>query len=140
MEYPLVAYNLTYTDSTTWTPVITGVSGAGAGTYTTQAGFYTRIGNMVSLNAKIVWTAHTGTGDMTITGLPLACRNTSNYAPQALLNTISITLPASTISVVGTLAASATTVVLDAIKDNAANAPIQMSNAGTIYLTLNYLT
>ncbi len=135
-----MSYNLLYTDTTAWTPVITGVGSAGVGTYSVQAGFYTRIGNMVFLTATITWSAHTGTGNMTITGLPFACRNQANYKPEGVLNTISITLPATTIAVVGSLAANTSTVTLQAIEDNAVNSAIQMSNAGSVHLTLNYLT
>ena len=135
-----MSYNLPSTDTTAWTPVITGVGSAGTGTYSVQAGFYTRIGNMVFLTATITWSAHTGTGNMTITGLPFACRNQSGYNPLGVLNTISIILPATTIAIVGSLAANASTVTLQAIEDNAVNSAIQMSSAGTIQLTLNYLT
>lgn len=135
-----MAYNLPYVDSHSWTPVITGVGGAGVGTYTIQAGLYSRVGNRIFLDATIAWSAHTGTGNMTITGLPFVCRNTSNYIPQAVLNTISITLPATTIAVVGMLAANASTITLQSIQDGGTNSAIQMSAAGTIRLTLNYLT
>ncbi len=134
-----MSYNISYKDNVVWTPVITGVGAAGVGTYSVQAGFYTRIGNMVFLTATITWSAHTGTGDMTITGLPFACRNSSNYKPQGVLNTISITLPATTVEVVGMLAANVSVITLQSIQDAGVNSAIQMSNAGTLHLSLNYL-
>jgi hypothetical protein len=54
----------------TFTPVIVGTTSAGTGTYTVQNGFYTKIGNQVFIAITIRWTAHTGTGNMKITGLP----------------------------------------------------------------------
>ena len=57
----------------TFTPVITGGTSAGAGTYSLQQGTYTKIGNRVFIQISITWTAHTGTGDMLITGLPFTC-------------------------------------------------------------------
>lgn len=56
----------------TFTPVVIGLSTTGAGTYSTQTGTYTRIGNRVLFNIELVWSAHTGTGNMAIAGLPLA--------------------------------------------------------------------
>lgn len=54
----------------TWTPVVVGSAVAGAGTYTLQYGTYTKIGRLVLLSANLTWTAHTGTGTMSITGMP----------------------------------------------------------------------
>ena len=36
---------------------------------------------MVFIQGVIVWTAHTGTGNMLITGLPYTVSNTANYFP-----------------------------------------------------------
>jgi hypothetical protein len=54
----------------TWTPVIVGSSTAGTGTYSVQNGRYTKIGNRVYFGVYCIWSAHTGTGDMTMGGLP----------------------------------------------------------------------
>jgi hypothetical protein len=54
----------------TWTPVIIGSSTAGTGTYSVQNGRYTKIGNRVYFGVYCIWSAHTGTGDMTMGGLP----------------------------------------------------------------------
>lgn len=54
----------------TFVPVITGLSTAGAGTYTTQVGTYRKAGRSVLVEIQLAWTAHTGTGSMSITGLP----------------------------------------------------------------------
>ena len=54
----------------TWTPVAKGTTSAGTGTYTKQVGRYTKIGNLVTVSCNLVWSAHTGTGDFFISGLP----------------------------------------------------------------------
>ena len=54
----------------TWTPSIIGSTTAGTGTYTTQQGTYTKIGNIVKFQAEIVWTAHTGTGQVQVANYP----------------------------------------------------------------------
>jgi len=48
----------------TWTPTVIGGASAGTGTYTTQAGKYTIVGNTVFISVYLVWTGHTGTGTM----------------------------------------------------------------------------
>lgn len=55
-----------------FTPASAGHIEAGAGTYTSQVGYYTKIGDMVHVHATLGWTAHTGFGNMRITGLPFA--------------------------------------------------------------------
>ena len=54
----------------TFTPVVSGSTTAGAGTYTAVNGFYTKIGNTVYFQIDYILSAHTGTGDTLITGLP----------------------------------------------------------------------
>ena len=62
----------------TWTPVLSGLTTAGTGTYSTQEGKYTKIGNMVHFSLRLVWTAHTGTGAMLIS-LPFTAGSGSFY-------------------------------------------------------------
>jgi len=64
----------------TFTPTIVGTSTAGAATYAAngQAGRYTKIGNRVFFDLYLSWTAHTGTGDLQINGLPFTVQNTTN--------------------------------------------------------------
>lgn len=61
----------------TFTPVVAGGSTVGVGTYTTQVGKYTRIGNCVFFYINLAWTAHTGSGGTIIGGLPFNASN--NY-------------------------------------------------------------
>lgn len=53
-----------------FTPYTAGVSSAGVGTYVNQIGRYRRLGNKTDILIYIAWSAHTGTGDMQIRGLP----------------------------------------------------------------------
>jgi hypothetical protein len=54
----------------TFTPIVIGATTAGSGTYTKQSGKTTTIGNIVTFRAEIVLSAHTGTGELRINGLP----------------------------------------------------------------------
>ncbi len=62
-----------------FTPTITGVTTAGTGTYTTQLGKYTKVGRLVHFTLNIQWTAHGGTGNTEISGLPFVAGATSIY-------------------------------------------------------------
>ena len=55
-----------------FTPTIVGTTTAGVGTYAFQLGKYTKIGREVSFELLLVWTGHTGTGNMYVAGLPFS--------------------------------------------------------------------
>jgi hypothetical protein len=61
----------------TFTPTAVGTTTAGTGTYSTQVGAYTKIGNQVTFDIVIAWSAHTGTGNLQISGLPFTQRTTN---------------------------------------------------------------
>ena len=54
----------------TWTPTIIGTTTAGTVTYVARNARYTKIGRKVFIEASINWTAGTGAGSLSITGLP----------------------------------------------------------------------
>lgn len=63
--------------NTTFTPTIEGETSAGSATYSTQVGQYTRVGNVVNFTLQLVWSGHTGTGNLLIKGLPFTSLNTT---------------------------------------------------------------
>lgn len=65
------AIGAAYTETGTFTPTVVGTSTAGTGTYSVQTGRYTRLGNQVVFTVRLAWSAHTGTGNIQINGLPL---------------------------------------------------------------------
>lgn len=70
-----------------FTPAISGTTAAGVGTYTTQIGRYQRIGKRVFFEISLVWTAHTGTGNLSVTGLPFTSANISaSHTPAVSVN------------------------------------------------------
>lgn len=71
----------TYVDNTAFTPTIAGTATTGVGTYTTQLGEYSRIGNIVFFEIALVWSAHTGTGNMTVKGLPIVSSSNGMNSP-----------------------------------------------------------
>jgi hypothetical protein len=64
----------------TFTPTIAGSTTAGTATYTTQVGRYTKIGRQVSCQIDLGYNSGTGTGDLTVTGLPFADTTSANPA------------------------------------------------------------
>ena len=66
---------LNWYEQGTFTPVAAGTTAAGVGTYSTQVGRYTRVGNLVTIKVALAWSAHTGTGNLIFTGLPFTVAN-----------------------------------------------------------------
>ncbi len=130
-----------YLEQQSWTPSIVGLSTAGTGTYTLQSGYYTRIGNMIFLQCEITWTAHTGTGDLTIANLPFTVRNSANYSPEGIINTQNMTLPGgANRTSIGSASAGNTYIAVYVAVNGGANSPIQMQASGNIHATIAYLT
>ena len=67
----------------TFTPVLSGASAAGTATYSVQAGTWRQFGNRCEFTVQIAWTGHTGSGDMVISGLPVAAG--ANFATETFL-------------------------------------------------------
>ncbi len=70
----------------TFVPTIIGLSSAGTGTYSTHAGIYSRVGNVCFFTLNLAWSAHTGTGNMAIAGLPFTSDATFGSAVAATYN------------------------------------------------------
>lgn len=130
----------TYNEFVSWTPVITGSTVAGAGTYTLQFGRYTQIGKAVFIDCEITWTAHTGTGNMLLTGLPLTVRNVASYVPLAHINTSDINFPAGTIQINGEFTLNTTQMALVTTRDNNTNLSVAMDASGTLKMSGFYIT
>lgn len=130
-----------YLEQQSWTPTIIGSSSAGTGTYTLQAGYYTRIGNMIFAACEITWTNHDGTGDLWIGNLPFTVRNSSNYSPEGIINTQNMTLPGgANRTSIGSAVAGTTHLIVVVPINNASNSPVQMQVSGNIHATIAYLT
>jgi hypothetical protein len=75
---------LNWYEQGTFTPTVFGSTTAGTTTYTSQAGQYTRIGNRVSFEIYVLWTAQTGTGSLRVGNLPFTSNGGSPYTPVSL--------------------------------------------------------
>lgn len=90
-------------DEGVWTPTIVS-TGGGTATYTNQIGRYTRIGNVVHCQFLVSISAHTGSGTMSVGGLPFTAKNVAGiYAHACSFDFGSLTVPANSI-VIGYIA------------------------------------
>jgi hypothetical protein len=133
---PVVSANANTLDTYeegTWTPVVAGVTTAGAGTYTTQSGRYTKIGKSVFIECVIVWTAHTGTGGILITGLPFT--SASVMATSGCINATNLTFAGQLTIQIN---ATNTTINVISMTTGAAAANVAMDTAATIWINGHY--
>jgi hypothetical protein len=120
----------------TFTPAVAGTVSAGTGTYTTQIGAYTKIGNRVHFQIVLVWTAHDGSGNTKLTGLPFTSAGSgqgrTNFVPLLENFTYGAGIPQIF------LADSATEVNLYLQTSGAGVAAIALDTAGSIYVSGTY--
>lgn len=116
----------------TFTPTVVGTSTAGSGTYTAQVGRYTKVGNLVAFTVTLAWSAHTGTGDIRISGLPFTSANVTGMQP-------ALSVWADSLTFIGQLAArinaNATTFDLQSIVTAAAAAAVAIDTAASVTLS-----
>ena len=120
----------------TWTPAIAGTTLAGAGTYSVQVGRYTKIGNKVTAHLNLTWSAHTGTGNMTISGLPFTSANVTNLNPTTVAYANNLTITGIPVVLV---TANATTGTINSVNNGTA-AALAMDTAATFTATITYQT
>lgn len=80
-------------EGTAYTPVVSGSSTAGTGTYTAQLGYYTKIGKLVSFQIEVSWSAHTGSGQIYVSLPSTINSNSVEYQPVSIASS-GITLAA----------------------------------------------
>ncbi len=125
----------------TWTPIIVGATTAGTGTYSSQNGRYTKVGNMVTATSYVEWSAHTGTGGMRLGGLPFATLSASaNLGGVAVGYNHNIALTANNVLTAYTLANSTECVVDQYPVGGGASTTVPIDTAGGIVFTVSYLT
>jgi len=117
-----------------WTPVVQGTVSDGVGTYSYQEAKFNRIGNLVTVEFRVSWSAHTGTGNIKIAGLPYAqgglanhISNVSCYNLGALYTNPMLAI--STATSTGSLYSNSATGTL---------ASVPMSSGGVVYGAFSY--
>jgi hypothetical protein len=120
----------------TFTPVIEGITTAGVGTYSVQVGRYTRIGNRCLFNIQLTWSAHTGTGNMRLSGLPFSSDSTANNNSTFSILSSNITYGAGQLS--GWLATGSTNFNFVLMATAAAYSSVALDTAGNMIITGSY--
>jgi hypothetical protein len=115
-----------------WTPSIIGTTSAGAGTYSLQTGFYIKMGRLVFCSAVLNWSAHTGTGNMKIDGLPFVTVVANSHLAPVTLWYDGLTFPG---AVVGHIDLGATTVTLQTAATGASNTALAIDTAAALRMT-----
>lgn len=122
-----------------WTPVIQGSTSPGVGTYTRQHAVYMRLGRLVVATFDLVWTAHTGTGNMQVAGWPVQfALSSSEYVGTVLYE--NLTLPANTVQVIINGTNATTVAEVTALIDAAGRSQVAMDGAATLSGTLIYFS
>lgn len=112
----------------TFTPTING-STPGITTYSSQLGYYVKIGKLVFVQIQIGYSATTGTGDVVFGGLPFTIQNLTNGFGGGVSRTINVTYPAGTTRVTLEGVPGGTTFKIQASGTATASAYVQIENA-----------
>ena len=105
---------------------------AGTTTYSVQAGFYVRVGAVVTIQSNIVGSAATGTGNVIVAAFPFTIKNQTNgnvIGPFLGINASGWTYPASTTAPVVIGGTNTTQGNIYVNGSAAASAVLQMANA-----------
>lgn len=122
----------------TFTPTIVGTTVAGAGTYSIQYGSYTKIGNRVEYDIYIVWSAHTGTGNMQVGGLPFTSSATTNAQRAVAIRNSDVTLTASN-TMVARLGSNTVAILIEqAPVGGGSITSVVMDGSGSLHLNGSY--
>jgi len=118
-----------------FTPVAIGTTSAGTGTYSVQLGSYKIIDKVCYFNLRLTWSAHTGTGDIKIANLPVACKNLTGYAPAVTVNVENMTFPAGATAIVGLVNTAAATIELRGAGTALAPTPVALDTAASVNIS-----
>jgi hypothetical protein len=122
----------------TFTPIVEGTTTAGTGTYTAQVGRYTKTGNRVQYNFVVLWTAHTGTGNLRVAGLPFTSQPAVNNLHPAAIYSSNLTTPANHYPVAAVGNNTTTLSVFSIATGGSALALLAMDTAATLYVSGYY--
>lgn len=130
-----------YTEGT-WTPTLVGETTAGTTTYASQVGFYTRIGNMVTVWGRVAISAATGTGNMLFGSLPFTVKN-QDFLPGGTIFTVNVGTnfpwPAGTTMASFAPVSNSTNARMTATGSTTNSSNVQITNnSGTWYFQVTY--
>ena len=120
----------------TFTPTIVGSTTPGAGTYSAQVGFYTKIGRQVTVYGRVAITNHTGTGNMLIGGLPYALN--LDYATGSIVGT-NLLVNATSYPIIFMAGLNSTTIIIEQVAiATGANASVPLDTSCDLLFSITY--
>ena len=138
LRRPLTPYFLAYDSAyaaDTYTPTYLGGSTPGTTTYTTQYGEWTRIGRLIFVMGRLVWTAATGTGNAQIS-LPITIVNRTDLFGAGSLDMTNVTFAAGTPLML--LQPGTAVFIMRSPATNAASTNVAIEAAGTLNFSCWY--
>lgn len=126
----------------TFTPVIAGSTTTGTGTYNVygQVGVYVKIGNLVKVQIRLNWSAHTGSGDMSVTGLPFNSPSSIGYNDAVAITCSNITLTANNVMTADKLPYANAIQIRQYPVGGGAQTNVTLDTSGEIQLSCVYMT
>jgi hypothetical protein len=101
---------LNWYEQGTFTPTLSGSTGDPTSTYTTQVGYYTRVGNLVTIYIQVFTSSYTGgSGTLQIKALPFAATNGARFN----INTVRITFGVAATQICAAVDGASTTIYFD---------------------------
>lgn len=131
-----------FAENAAFTPAAIGSTAAGVGTYTAgqRRGLYSVVGRRLFFDIELVWTAHTGTGDLRVSGFPLAANTISADIPNDVPCAVTYSVP---LAAGETLSAAFNhnlgQVVVYKISSTGVRSALALPAAGTLYLSGSYI-
>lgn len=121
----------------TFTPTVKGTVSGGTGTYSTQLGHYTKIGNVVYIKITLVWTNSSGTGDLNFGGAPFNAASDGNRgALTGIVNGVS--LSANNIASARKITANADIELLQSPTGGGTLSTVPLDTSGTVFIAGEY--
>ena len=120
----------------TWTPTYIGATTAGTTTYSSQFGYYTKIGRQVTVSIYLALSAATGTGGIRIGGLPFSSGSSFEGVGSVMVQDYNWSSGSYLISYI---APSSSTIRIYSISDNAGWGEQSITNeAQDWYVSMTY--
>jgi len=106
-------------------PTVRGETTVGTGTYTNQSGIYSQSDNAIDFTMRVAWSAHDGTGNLIVAGLPFAATQNAVFQVMSTTGTLS--------PIVAYVLAGASQ-----IRFRTSSGVLQMATSGDLYVTGRY--
>lgn len=119
----------------TFTATLAGTTAAGAGTYSVQTGKYVKIGRLVVVEIALTWSAHTGTGNMLVSGCPFTPFTAATIPATIVCD--NLTFGAGTL-IARSSGTSTSSIALLLEATGAAQSAVAMDTAAGVNLTMTY--